>query len=306
MSQWTAAFEVRHAVSGNPLPDVKVYPTEIKAIDALPTDINGYVGFGMAESQSFVKFAFELAGYVTQYAVVSDETYFANSRYGIYLSPAFQVGGPYGDSSKAWAKIGAFFTGLFNDEDDDDARIWAADSEKIRAASNSDILKRIDSLIDGPTGDDDELALIRIFSALDCSRNQEIVSAAGLDRILDNVDGEEWDQIMVLFANCGIVSFSSMDDDASRLFVNRLDCNALSLLSVSAIAQLIRNMFAGSCGDDDEDAILKLLRCLSGDTIRLLVREPGLSLEKFDYNFDGDQWDSLEVLFHQHGLELDT
>lgn len=111
---------------------------------------------------------------------------------------------------------------------------------------------------------------------------------------------------MTIFAGCGIIGFDQMDDDASRAFVSKHSCAELSLLPVQSIAQLIRNMFAGACGDDDEDAILKLLGCLSGATIMALVQLPGVRLSDFDWKFDGDQWDALGVLFRRFGLNFDT
>ncbi len=61
-------------------------------------------------------------------------------------------------------------------------------------------------------------------------------------------------------------------------------------------------MFSGSCGDDDEDAILKLLRCQSRTRLKELVTMPRMSVDDFDDNVDGDQWDDLEALFNANGI----
>lgn len=208
--------------------------------------------------------------------------------------------GPYGPG------LDEIVHDIFNETDDDDARGWASDPSSISGADNEEIIRRMNALLDDPTGDDDERAIINIFRALPCDRGREIVDKMGINRILDDMHGAEWDELMTIFVSCGIIGFDQMDDDASRAFVNKYSCAELSLLSVQSIAQLVRNMFAGVCGDDDEDAILKLLRCLSGATILALVQLPGVRLEDFDYNFDGDQWDKLEALFRPFGLNLDT
>jgi len=62
---------------------------------------------------------------------------------------------------------------------------------------------------------------------------------------------------------------------------------------------------AVEAGDDDEDAILKLLRCQSRDRLHQLVGMPGTDVGEFDDNFDGDQWDDLESFFAANGITLD-
>ncbi|MGL4173472.1 MAG: hypothetical protein ACRCTR_05280 [Actinomycetota bacterium] len=202
----------------------------------------------------------------------------------------------------------AFFNAigdLFNATDDDDARQWSQNSVVVTAASDEEIANRLRSLLDGPTGDDDEAAILRILRALPCGRRRLAVNAVGLNALLDNLDGDEHDQLMLVLVECDIIGFGTMDDDASRLFVLTNRCPVLGSLPVSSVRQLVLNMFTGSCGDDDEDAILKLLQCQSTARLNALVNLSGTTVGDFDDNFDGEQWDFLESFLAGHGIDLD-
>ena len=166
-------------------------------------------------------------------------------------------------------------------------------------------MRIINLLLYGPTGDDDERTILRILETSDCARRRNLVNAVGLNKLLGDIDGDEWDRLVILLEACGIVSFDRFDDDASRRFVNSYDCSQLGRLGTAAIRQLVLNMFSGSCGDDDEDAILSLLRCQSTAKLQQLVGMPGTGVDAFDYNFDGSQWYDLESLFATHGIVLD-
>jgi hypothetical protein len=71
---------------------------------------------------------------------------------------------------------------------------------------------------------------------------------------------------------------------------------------MASVRQLVLNLFTGSCGDDDERAILKLLGCQSAQRLQQLVGMPRMSVDDFDDNVDGSEWDALEDLFHRNGI----
>jgi hypothetical protein len=50
---------------------------------------------------------------------------------------------------------------------------------------------------------------------------------------------------------------------------------------------------------------LTLLRAQSGPRFNQLVAMPGTDVGAFDYEFDGDEWDDLKVLFFKDGIVLD-
>ena len=109
---------------------------------------------------------------------------------------------------------------------------------------------------------------------------------------------------MLLLRHHGLVGFQSWDDDASRLFINSNAPSTLSSLSLHDIATLIQNMFKGSCGDDDEQAIIRLLSCIDCGRVRQLVARPGFSVDDFDDNVDGAEWTRLKQLFRNCGIAV--
>jgi hypothetical protein len=204
-------------------------------------------------------------------------------------------------------EVGEKIAAIFNATEDDRARerIFAASEEEIRGMSDNELVSMLNAMLDGPTGDDDERAILKVLEAFDCEGRIRIVNRVGVGELLDNVDGSEWDRLVNLLADCGIIGIDQLDDDGSRLFVNTRSCSQLGQLSMSSVRQLVLNMFSGSCGDDDENAILKLLRCQSKERLHQLVSMPGTDVGRFDYNFDGSEWDDLESLFAANGITLD-
>lgn len=222
-------------------------------------------------------------------------------------APAHEKAGNIASVVAAGVALAVGLGSLFNDEDDDRARdrISGTTSDGIRQMDDNELVSMIESMLDGPTGDDDETAILKILEALDCERRIRIVNRVGLGKLLSDVDGAEWHRLVNLLTECGI-GFDQMDDDHTRLFVNNQSCSQLSQLEMRDVRQLVLNMFSGSCGDDDEDAILTLLRCQSCPRLHHLVAMPGTDVRSFDYNFDGDQWDDLEALFAACGIVLDA
>jgi hypothetical protein len=218
--------------------------------------------------------------------------------------PGFSLG----DFVVAWLLFGPkVFESLFNDEEDDEARNLVSHTSHadLQKLSDFQLVQMINAMLDGPTGDDDEAAILKILESCDCDRRARLVGRVGLDRLLDDIDGTEWDHLVVLLVKCGIIGFDRMDDDASRRFVNSHSCSQLGLLNMDSVRQLVLNMFSGSCGDDDEDAILKLLGCQSTPRLQQLVSMPGTDVGAFDDKFDGSQWDDLEAFFAANGITLD-
>lgn len=203
--------------------------------------------------------------------------------------------------------LGEQIAEMLNQTDDDAARerISKASHDDIRRLGDDELVGMLFALMDGPTGDDDEAAILKLLEALDCDRRARIVGRVGLGELLSDVDGAEWDRLVNLLTDCGIIGMDQLDDDASRFFVNTRVCAQLSILPMPAVRQLVLNMFSGSCGDDDEDAILKLLRCQSTARLHELVSLSGTDVGEFDWNFDGSQWDDLESFFAANGIELD-
>lgn len=175
---------------------------------------------------------------------------------------------------------------------------------QIQAASNEIIIGLIQTMLSGATGDKDELAIYHLLACLPTARMRQIVSTVGLNTLLWNFDGEEWDKLVILLRHHGMIGFQNWDDDASRLFINSNDPATLNSLAIHDICTLVRNMFSGSCSDDDELAILRLLSSIDCARVRQLVTFPGMSVDDFDDNVDGSEWDRLERLFQRCGIRV--
>lgn len=175
---------------------------------------------------------------------------------------------------------------------------------QINAATDQTLISLINAMLDGATGNDDELAILHLLACLPTVRVRSIVFSVGINRLMFDFDGAEWDRLMLLLRHHGLVGFQSWDDDASRLFINSNAPSTLNSLALHDIATLIQNMFRGSCGDDDEQAIIRLLSCLDCGRVRQLVARPGFNVDDFDDNVDGSEWTQLKQLFRNCGIAV--
>lgn len=200
--------------------------------------------------------------------------------------------------------LGNLFVDLFNATDDDNARttINSATCDQLSALPIDRRLDMIRVMIDGPTGDDDEAAIARLLECSTCEDVQTLVSRIGIDNLIDEFQGSEWDRLMLRLQQCSLVDFGDWDDDATRLFINNSDCATLNALELSDIRQLTLNMFSGSTGDEDENAIIRLIQCLPCSKRRALTLRPDMSYDDFDDEVDGEEWDRLDQLFRNCGI----
>lgn len=175
---------------------------------------------------------------------------------------------------------------------------------EVNASSNQAIIDLINPMLDGATGDRDENAILHLMSCLPTDRVRSVVDAVSLKRLLSDFDGAEWDRLMLFLRHHGLVGFQNWDDDASRLFINTNTPSTLNSLSLNDIATLIHNMFQGSCGDDDEQAIIRLLTCIDCQRVRQLVSWRGFSVDDFDDNVDGAEWTRLKQVFQHCGIPV--
>ena len=209
--------------------------------------------------------------------------------------------GVYVISDALIEKIGA----ALNETDDDRARdkIFASSAEQIRAMSRNELVAMIFAMMDGPTGDDDERAILKILEVLPLRGARRTSSTASASTSCSTIStATEWDRLVSLLAECNIIAIDQLDDDGSRQFINTHSCATLGQLALGSVRQLVLNLFSGSCGDDDEQAILKLLRCQSTQRLQQLVAMPGMSVDDFDDSVDGGEWDQLEALFNANGI----
>lgn len=195
---------------------------------------------------------------------------------------------------------------LFNASDDDRARDLISDSgcEALRAMTARQHFDLVDAMVRGPTGDDDELAILRLLDCLTCEQARALVNRFGTRGagLISEFQGVEFDRLMIRLRECNVVRFNQWDDDTTRRFIAQSDCGSLRQLSPADRRQLLLNLFRGYTGDEDEAAIVKLVRCLTCEQRRALVRMPGMSVSDFDDEVDGAEWQQLRRLFQQCGI----
>lgn len=200
--------------------------------------------------------------------------------------------------------IGMALAALFNATDDDIARdtIHTSRCSDLVAMPLQDRVDMINAMLSGPTLDQDETSILQLLTCHSCGHLVPLMREVGLTNLLDEFNGEEWDRLVILLRSCGFLSFADWDDDATRMFINTSDCSTLNALNLNDVRQLMLNMFEGDTLDDDENAILKLIRCLPCSRIRELTTLPGMSFEDFDDVVDGSEWDLLERKFYSCGI----
>lgn len=176
--------------------------------------------------------------------------------------------------------------------------IGSMSCEQITALRDDQLVQRIRGMLDGYTGDDDERSILKILGCLehDCDRFRAVVEASGRSWLLDDFHGNEWDRLMILLQRCAVVNFADWDDDATRRFINESSCYALGMLTLEEVRSLVRNMFSGTTGDDDEQAINRLIGCLPCSRRRELLELPGVRYGNFDNEMHGDEWDEFKRL----------
>jgi hypothetical protein len=70
--------------------------------------------------------------------------------------------------------------------------------------------------------------------------------------------------------------FNATDDDNARDTINGSTCAQLSALSIDHRLLMMRSMIEGPTGDDDENAIARLLECSTCEDVRTLVSRVGV------------------------------
>jgi hypothetical protein len=100
--------------------------------------------------------------------------------------------------------------------------------------------------------------------------------------------------------NTGGGASGRLTDDNALAYVGMArDASALATLTQAQRTRLIRDMIAGVCGDDEEQAIIELLSTCSSDMMTAIVTDLGggnaaEGIEYLDSGVDGAEWRTLE------------
>jgi hypothetical protein len=118
----------------------------------------------------------------------------------------------------------------------------------------------------------------------------------GVGRLAADIHGSEYDEFQVLAFECGALSAGDLDDNATRALVWRFSSAQLAALPAHVLAQLIRILIAGSCGDDDERSIIRIMESVPCSRRKEIMAHPGATFGDIDPNVPGAEWDTLEPL----------
>lgn len=202
-------------------------------------------------------------------------------------------------------KVAEIATDLFDSDADNKVRdvIKAATCREIRSWSYPLSLAYVDELLDGPTLDEDENSLLKLLSCLSLEVRTRII-AARLDRIRADIDGAQFDSLLVFLFLTGEISpdEDEWDDNTSRRLINTAPQQVLGALELVHLKPIIQAMFDGDTGDEDESAIVRLMQSLSCERRRALTNEQGFSRSEFDDEVDGPEWDDLDRLLSECGI----
>ena len=98
--------------------------------------------------------------------------------------------------------------------------------------------------------------------------------------------------------NLGIILIHrEKNDDAARLLL-KLEKNKNGILPVNWI-RVIEALLSGDCGDDDEDAILEIVKHLKNIKKHGLVHTM-IGKSEMDSGVDGAQWTTLKTLMQDY------
>lgn len=182
----------------------------------------------------------------------------------------------------------------FNEIDGDEARVEINNSsaEELVAKPDAHWMELFDAMMDGPTFEDDEAAMLKVLNYLPCHRVQTLVSHYGTHNLMDEFYGSAWNSLLVRLQGCGLVGFSDWNDEVTRWFISHTPTSKLATLPINDIVILRKNLLDGACGDDDEDALIRLIGCQHPcKVVKILLAHIGL--DDFDSGVEGDGWEEL-------------
>ena len=167
--------------------------------------------------------------------------------------------------------------------------------------------KLIRGLIATNCWDQEERLIISALLAMDNAVCRRVVNDIGFSRFDSGIDGAEWDEfISVIMSklpsgeNAGAYKIAQeKNDDAARWAVARLWSYGYPAVgrhvSPAECIGLIRALLYGSCGDDDEDAIVLIVRYMVSIGKKGLINS-WIGEDTMDSGVDGSQWTKVAYL----------
>ena len=169
----------------------------------------------------------------------------------------------------------------------------------------------VKSLISGACIGDDERAVYLIMKSLTSKVFQAVLNTLSLDYFDSGLDGAQWDEFLVLVAtrytagkNVGALRIASeKNDDAARLLVNTAGIKGK--LSYTEWIGIIKAMLAGNCGQEDELAIIKIVKWFQKDGQLGLINS-SIGESAMDSGVDGKEWGIVAGIMKGAGYNWST
>ncbi|MFN7142676.1 MAG: hypothetical protein ACK4YP_02790, partial [Myxococcota bacterium] len=207
------------------------------------------------------------------------------------------------------ALVGYFFLHDFMEDvdfDDDVARAVIRQRMHLGVDDNAKLKRCFDELISGATGDDDEACIVRLL--LDKPGFTASLSAGDLQAALDDVDGEEHEDLLVALRKGRRIDLADTAYDVDDNVVRKLVAEGVHTdLSVVEARRCVDELISGVTGDDDEDALLRIL--VDNPTKVPEILDTTEKRQTVLDNCHGEQSDALTGLYVLQnllpGLEID-
>jgi len=164
------------------------------------------------------------------------------------------------------------------------------------------------SLISGLCIGDDERAVLLILQSLTAPVFQTTVNKLSLKYIDSGLDGQQWDEFLVLAAsrypagqNIAVWCIATeKNDDAARMLVYKAGIK--DKLSYTEWLGVIGALLSGSCGDEDEQAIIKIVKWFATDG-KLGLINSSIGKDAMDSGVDGQEWRTIAGIMNGAGYD---
>ena len=154
----------------------------------------------------------------------------------------------------------------------------------------------VGQMIDGWTDHRDESNIMHIFRCLrqqnQCEKIQEVLNSGpktSLKKIYGDFSLFNEFNLKWILKNCRLqVDF--VGDDDSRSFINARNCDHIKKEPFFQKRQLVLNLLDGHTGVDDENAIVKLVSCMTKEEIQKMTSMEGTTYMDFKNDVDNHKW----------------
>lgn len=176
-----------------------------------------------------------------------------------------------------------------------------------QSISDNTATSLIKGLIETECWDPEEQLIITVLSLLGNSECTRVLDNIGLDEFDSGIDGAQWDEFLSVIMsklppgnNKGARQIArEKNDDAARRAVARLWAGGYKdidqHLSPGDCIGLIKALLSGSCGDDDEDAIVLIVEYMVYKGQKSLINRR-IGKEAMDRGVDWSQWTKVSYL----------